>query len=92
MASNVDYFEAEGGYVAAWSSGRSVLLQKSMSELESSLPADRFLRIHRSIIVNLHAATAVDSHAGHRLALTLRSGKVIVFSRRRTAELRALLR
>ena len=92
MASSVDYFEAQGDYVAAWSGNRSVLLQRSMGDLEAALPSGRFARIHRSVLVNLHAVTSVRPHGGHRLALTLRSGATVVSSRRRTAELRALLR
>jgi len=50
---DLDWIEADRDYVRLHASGKAWLIADRMSSLESKLDADRFLRIHRSTIVNL---------------------------------------
>ncbi|RKH64051.1 DNA-binding response regulator [Corallococcus aberystwythensis] len=50
---NVDWMAAEDNYVQVHVGGRSHLLRQPLRELESRLDPERFVRIHRSTLVNL---------------------------------------
>jgi two-component system, LytTR family, response regulator len=52
-ASDVDWFEAASNYVQLHVHGREHLLRVTLSDLEEKLDPSRFVRIHRSTIVNL---------------------------------------
>jgi two-component system LytT family response regulator len=51
-AEDVQWIESEGDYVALHDGEEAHLVRKTMKELEERLDPDRFLRIHRSYIVN----------------------------------------
>jgi two-component system LytT family response regulator len=51
-AADVQWIESEGDYVALHDGEDVHLVRKTMKELETRLDADRFLRVHRSYIVN----------------------------------------
>lgn len=50
---DVDWVEAAGNYVRLHVGGESHLLRETMNGLEAKLDPERFLRIHRSTIVNI---------------------------------------
>ena len=91
---DIDYVEADRDYVRIHNGGRKHLLREKISRLEQQLPADRFLRIHRSTIVNIdrikemqplcYGEYSVILHDGTRLTLS-RSFRERVFSRIVTA-------
>jgi two-component system LytT family response regulator len=90
----IDYIEADRDYVRIHNGGRKHLLREKISKLEQQLPGDRFLRIHRSTIVNIdrikemqplcYGEYSVILHDGTRLTLS-RSFRERVFSRLVTA-------
>jgi len=49
----VDWAEADGDYVRVNAGGAVHLLSTTLQALEATLGGDRFLRIHRSVVVNL---------------------------------------
>ena len=49
----IDFIEADGNYVAIHASRECYLVRETMAELERRLAPARFVRIHRSTIVNL---------------------------------------
>jgi two-component system LytT family response regulator len=49
----IEWVEAAGDYVRLHTADRKHLLRKTMTEMAEALPAERFLRIHRSTIVNV---------------------------------------
>jgi two-component system LytT family response regulator len=51
-AADVQWVESEGDYVALHDGEDTHLVRKTMKELEERLDPDRFLRVHRSYIVN----------------------------------------
>ncbi len=50
---NVDWFEAADNYVSLHCGRETHIIRETMNELESRLDPSRFLRVHRSAIVNL---------------------------------------
>lgn len=56
----VAFLHAEGHYAQVYSDGRFYFCNMSLSQLESKLPPDKFFRVHRSYIVNVRRAQAVQ--------------------------------
>lgn len=67
----VHFIQAEGDYSRVHVYDRSYLSTSSLHELEEALPADRFLRIHRSYIANLAKVAAVRRAGEDRIRLVL---------------------
>jgi DNA-binding LytR/AlgR family response regulator len=67
----VHYVQADGDYSRIHTFDRSYLSTSSLRELEESLPDDRFLRVHRSYLVNLAKVAAVRRVGSDRLRLAL---------------------
>jgi LytTr DNA-binding domain len=74
----IECLEAEGNYInVVHSSGREYLLRRTMAAVERGLDPDRFVRIHRSTIINRHMIK--ERRAGG--VLVLRSGRTVKISR-----------
>ncbi|MDP9232500.1 MAG: LytTR family DNA-binding domain-containing protein [Actinomycetota bacterium] len=68
---DVHYARADGDYSRVHTFDRSYLCTRSLRELEETLPAGQFARIHRSYLVNLGKVAAVKRPGGDRLRLAL---------------------
>jgi two-component system, LytTR family, response regulator LytT len=88
------FVEADGDYTRVHTDDRSYLCTSSLRELERTLPAERFLRTHRSSIVNLAKVAAVRRTPGGQLRLALDDPKrtEIGVARRQAKALRERLR
>ena len=84
----VAWFEARGDYVAAHVGDTRHLLHLSLNRLEQRLDPRRFLRIHRTHIVNLDHVKAFKPHGKGRLQAELSGGTILPVSRSRSQELR----
>ena len=80
-AEEIDWVEAQGNYVRLHSGGAAHLLRDSIGKLEGRLDPDRFLRIHRSTIVNLDRVREIAPlfHGEH--AVVLADGTRLTLSR-----------
>lgn len=87
---DIEWFAADGDYVQVHTVTRSYLMHESLNQLESTLPAARFLRIHRSTLVNVDAVTRVVPNHG-QLLLTTRSGTTLQVGRRARSRVRRSL-
>ncbi len=56
---DIQYVEALKDYVGIHITGRRYVVHSTMNEMEQRLPADSFLRVHRSYIVRMDKITAV---------------------------------
>jgi two-component system LytT family response regulator len=56
----IDFVKAEDDYVLLSASGRTHLKQQTLASLEDSLPKPRFVRIHRSYLLNLDRLARVE--------------------------------
>jgi two-component system, LytTR family, response regulator len=77
----VEWIEAAGNYVRLNAGGESHVLRETMSRVEAKLPRDRFLRIHRSAIVNLDSVRELVPGAHGDFVVMLRSGKRLPLAR-----------
>lgn len=87
---DIVHLQGEDDYVALHVGGQRHLVYLTMGEFERRLDPDRFLRVHRSHIVNLDFVTALVPFDGTRLQVVLRDGTTIVASRAASRELRQL--
>jgi two-component system LytT family response regulator len=86
----IERLEAEDDYVAVYARGRRFLVYLPLGEFERRLDPERFLRIHRSHVVNLDYVTALVPFDAARLQVEMRDGTRLMASRARSRELRHL--
>ena len=77
----IDWVEAEGDYVRVHSGSRSFLVRETMAGAEKRLDSRRFLRIHRSTIVNAERIRELSSLENGDWSVTLHDGKTLRLSR-----------
>jgi two-component system, LytTR family, response regulator len=87
----LEYAEAQDDYVALCAEGRKHLKQQTIASLESSLDPSRFLRIHRSYIVNLERVARVEPYGKDTHVAVLTGGAQLPVSRSGYARLRTFL-
>jgi two-component system LytT family response regulator len=87
----LDYVEAQDDYVALATEGKKHLKQQTITQLEESLDPSRFLRIHRSYIVNLERVVRVEPYSKDSHVAVLTDGAQLPVSRAGYARLRAFL-
>jgi two-component system LytT family response regulator len=84
-AADVGWVEGAGSYVKLHVGGKSIMHRETLASLEARLDARRFLRVHRSAIVNLAHVRAVESHLRGDGVLVLHDGtRLRVLAARRT--------
>jgi DNA-binding LytR/AlgR family response regulator len=90
----VYYVQAEGDYSRVHVYDRSYLSTTSLRELERALPPDRFVRIHRSFLVNLARVASVRRAGADRLRLALDDARhtELDVARRQAPRVRAALK
>jgi len=81
-ASDVDWIGAAGNYVELHVGSAVHLVRGTLAELEERLPADRFVRVHRSTIVNLDRVKELQPWSHGDLQMILNDGTEIRLSRR----------
>ena len=89
--SKLDYAEAQDDYVALAVEGKKHLKQQTLSNLEKGLDPERFLRIHRSYIVNLDRLGKVEPYGKDTHVVVLTTGTQLPVSRSGYARLREIL-
>ena len=87
----LDYAEAEDDYVSLHSQGKSYLKEQTISSLEAALDPQRFVRIHRSVIVNLERVAKIEPYAKDSRVAVLLDGSQLPVSRAGYERLRSLL-
>ena len=86
----VDWMEAAENYVELHVGRASHLLHGTMNALEKSLDPQIFLRIHRSIIVNLGRIKSLESGTHGEYVVTLQDGVRLQSGRTYSERLRGL--
>jgi two-component system, LytTR family, response regulator len=79
---DIDWVEAAGYYACLHVGGETHVLRRTLAELERDLGDAKFVRIHRSIIVNLDRVRGLELHAGGEYEVVLKSQARLRLSRR----------
>ena len=88
----IDFIEADGNYAKLHVGRKSHLLREKMHDLEGQLDPAQFVRIHRSIIVNLDRIKELHPHFNGDYIVVLEDGRQLRLSRTRRENLEARLK
>jgi two-component system, LytTR family, response regulator len=87
----LDYVEAQDDYVALATHGAKHLKQQTIASVEAGLDPARFVRIHRSYIVNFERVVRIEPYGKDSRLAILGDGTRLPVSRTGYARLKALL-
>ena len=87
----VDYLEAQDDYVAIRAEGKSHLKPQGLAEIAAGLDPARFVRIHRSYLLNVERLARLELYAKDSRVAILKDGKELPVSRAGYARLRELM-
>jgi two-component system LytT family response regulator len=90
-AEKLDYAEAQDDYVSLHAEGKAHLKQQTLADLERSLDPARFVRIHRSYLLNLDRLARIDTEGGEPKAVVLHDGTRLPLSRSGYGRLKGML-
>jgi two-component system LytT family response regulator len=79
---DIDWIEAAGYYACLHVGNDTHILRRSLSELEQDLGNERFIRIHRSIVVNLERIRGLELQTSGEYEVILKSRVRLRLSRR----------
>lgn len=77
----IDWIEAAGNYVRFHVGDERIQMRKTLTAIQNQLDPDRFLRIHRSIIVNIDRVKQITPWYHGDGAVVLRDGTRLNLSR-----------
>jgi two-component system, LytTR family, response regulator len=87
----VEWIEAAGNYIRLHAGQRTYTVREKIGDFEGSLAPEKFIRIHRSVIVNLDVISEIHSCGGGEFIVVLRSGKELPLGRTYRDSLDALI-
>lgn len=90
-AKDVLYLEAEGNYIVLETKARRFLLRTTMNMVESTLDPARFLRAHRSFIVNWAHVRNTRYSGNNEFTFTMANGKHLLSGRSYKEQIAKLL-
>src|SRR5579871_4229703 len=87
----LDYVEAQDDYIALRSEKKNYLKQQTISSIEAQLDAKKFVRIHRSYLVNLERIARIEPYTKDSRVAVLNDGSQLPVSRSGYAKLKEML-
>jgi two-component system LytT family response regulator len=91
-AAEVEWIAGDGNYARLHSGGRRHLVRETLKSVEARLDPAKFVRVHRSAIVNVDCVATFEPHVHGQYVLTMKDGSRIISSRSHSSKLRALLK
>lgn len=77
----IEWIAADGNYVRIHTAREEHLVRRTINELENTLNPDRFVRIHRSTIVNLDQVVRLSPAFSGTYYVHMKNGETLVLSR-----------
>ncbi|MCB0641848.1 MAG: response regulator transcription factor [Phaeodactylibacter sp.] len=84
---NIHYVIGAGYYIELHAGGKRFLLRESMQRFLEKLPANQFLRVHRSAIISMDHLESLQQGSGGEWAALMKDGRLIRVSRTYKPEL-----
>jgi two-component system LytT family response regulator len=78
---DIIYIEAGGDYLSVFTNTKKYLHKETLANLENNLPSSRFVRIHKSTIVNCSYIKELHSHFNGDYSVLLKTGQELRLSR-----------
>jgi len=88
----IDWLEASGNYVKIHVGSQEHMLRDSLKSFEERLDPNRFLRVHRSAMVNIDSIQRLEPWFHGEYSVVLRDGTKLTSSRTYSERLRTLIR
>jgi two-component system LytT family response regulator len=80
-ADDIQHIEAAGNYVSLCVSGTEHLIRKKLNVMEKQLDPEKFVRIHRSTIVNIEFIRELQPQSSGEYILLMSDGQKLTLSR-----------
>jgi two-component system LytT family response regulator len=80
-AADVEWIEAQDNYIALHAGGKEHLVRDTLRAVEERLDPARFVRVHRSALVNLDFVARIEPQGSGAFTLVLRDGSSLTSSR-----------
>jgi DNA-binding LytR/AlgR family response regulator len=90
-AADIDWIEASGNYAILHVGVETFEIRSSLAKLEGELDSKRFVRVHKSHVVNIARVTEVIPWVGGDWRIRLRDGAEVNLSRRYRQRFEALV-
>ena len=87
----IEWLEASGNYVKIHAGGQEHLLRETLKCFAGRLDPDRFLRVHRSAIVNVDSIQRLEPWFHGEYVVVLRNGEKLTSSRTYSERLRKII-
>jgi two-component system LytT family response regulator len=87
----LDYLEAQDDYVAVHAEGKTHLKPQTLAEIAAGLDPARFVRIHRSFMLNVERLARLELMGKESRVAVLKDGKELPVSRAGYARLKELM-
>jgi hypothetical protein len=91
LVPEIVYLQADGDYVQIVTTNGKFLKEQTMKFFEEHLPENQFVRVHRSVIVNVEMISRIELYEKQNQLLTLKNGQQIKTSPAGYKALRAIL-
>jgi two-component system LytT family response regulator len=78
---DIDWIEGAGVYVNLHCGGKTLLYRSALTQLSTSLDPTRFIRVHRSTIVNIDSIVQLNAASHGEFDVQLKDGSVVRVSR-----------
>ena len=91
MTEDIDWIEAAGVYVTVHSKDGEFLYRAGLAAVANRLDPFRFVRIHRSHIVNVRSIASLERRSHGEFEVTLKTGTRLMMSRTYRADVEAIL-
>ncbi len=88
LTAEIERAQADDDYATLYSKGRKFLVSLPLSELERRLDPTRFLRVHRSHLVNLDFVESMAPDENSQYRIQMRDGTTLTASRTASKRLR----
>ena len=92
MADEVEWVGAEGNYVSLHVGRETHMIRGTMKRMEGALDADRFVRVHRSAIVNLDRISEIQPWFNGDFVILTESGDQVTTGETYRARIQELLK
>jgi two-component system LytT family response regulator len=89
---DVEWIEATGNYAKLFAGGRVHIVRETMKSIEAQLDPARFIRVHRSVIVQIDCIVSMQPHFHGEWVIAMRNGTRFTSSRSYGDRLRTLIR
>jgi two-component system LytT family response regulator len=72
---DIDWIDAAGNYAQLHAGGTVHLVRETMKILETQLNPDVFVRVHRSIIINIDRVASIEPYSHGEYIVTMKDGR-----------------